>query len=361
MDLRRGYTSIAAEVDTAIKEVLDRGNYILGEEVRSFESEFSRYVGSRFAVGVSSGTSAITIALMANGVGEGDEVVTAANTAIPTVTGILRAGAVPVLVDPAEDTCNLDVKGLEKGVTSRTKAVVPVHLYGNPCDMPSICEFAVSRGIRVIEDCAQAHGAEIGGRRVGSFGNAGCFSFYPTKNLGAFGDGGMITMNSEETASKAKSLRHHGQSDRDEHDRLGMCARLDEVQAAVLRVKLKRLDEWNARRSEIARQYLNGLTKVKTPAEEKNTKRVYHLFVIRTRQRERLRRGLIERGIGTGVHYPKPAHLQKAFSFLGYRSGDFPLSEKLSEEVLSLPLFPELKEQELLWVIESVNSILGAE
>jgi len=359
-DLKRNYESIAVEVDASIKRVLARGSYILGEEVGAFEKEFARYIGCRFGVGVSNGTSAITIALQSIGVKEGDEVITAANTAIPTVTGILRAGAVPVLVEPGEEDYTMNVRVLEKAVTKRTKAVIPVHLYGYPCDMPSIVQFAASLGIRVVEDCAQAHGAEVDGRRAGSFGDVGCFSFYPTKNLGAYGDGGMIVTNTEDVARMAGMVRHHGQSARDEHEVAGMCSRLDEIQAAVLRVKLKKLDEWNRKRTEIAGHYLKNLRNVKKPARAKNRKSVYHLFVVRTSERERLVHGLLERGIGTGVHYPKPVHLQKAFTSLGYKSGDFPLTEKLSGEVLSLPVFPELTVREIFWVIESVNEILDS-
>jgi dTDP-4-amino-4,6-dideoxygalactose transaminase len=361
VDLKRNHDAISEEINGAIKGVLDRGLYILGEEVRAFEAEFARYIGSRHGVGVSSGTAALTIALEALGVGEGDEVITAANTAFPTVTAIFRARAVPVLVDAREDDYNLDVRKLEEAVSDRTKAVVPVHLYGYPCDIKSILDFASATGIKVVEDCAQAHGATINGKKVGSFGDAGCFSFYPTKNLGAYGDGGIIVTDLDEIAVSSKRIRHHGQSEKDEHEVVGMCARLDEVQGAVLRVKLKHLDELNKRRREIASMYVEGLKAVIIPRMAEERKNVYHLFVIRTESRDRLRYELSQKGIGTGIHYPKPIHLQKAFFWPGMKRGDFPISEKLSREILSLPVFPELTNAEASIVIEAVNEALGSQ
>jgi dTDP-4-amino-4,6-dideoxygalactose transaminase len=357
-DLTRNYLSIAGEIQAAFDRVFTRGSFILDEEVSALEREFATYIGSRFAVGGSSGTSALTIALQALGVGQGDEVITAANTAIPTFVAIVRAGAVPVPADVNEEDRNLDINAFENAISSRTKAVIPVHLYGEPCDMPSIIGIAEERGIEIVEDCAQAHGATIGNRRVGTFGDAGCFSFYPTKNLGAYGDGGMIVTDSEEVFRMAVMIRHHGQIAKDEHEVPGMCARLDEMQAAVLRAKLPRLDAWNERRREIAGRYLEGIRGMMLPRESHGRKGVYHLFVARTHRRAQLRQALTARGIATAIHYPKPAHLQKAFTFLGHVRGDFPVTETLSDEVLSLPIFPELTEEEVSRIIAAVNEIL---
>lgn len=356
IDLSRGHASLRDALTNAVAGVFERAHFILGREVSSFEEEFARYLGARHAVSVSSGTDAITIALMSLGVGEGDEVITAANTAIPTVTAIARARALPVLVDAGEDYC-IDVGKIPSALTPKTRAIVPVHLYGYPCDMETIMGIAKGRGLLVVEDCAQAHGAQIGGRKVGTFGDAGCYSFYPTKNLGACGDGGMIVTDSEETASVARMIRHHGQSAKDVHEVEGMCARLDELQAAILRVKLPHLDEWNAGRARIARAYIEGLGNVGVPPGLGPRESVWHLFVVRHRERDRMREELSRRGIETAIHYPKPAHLQRAFAHLGYREGDFHRAETFSREILSLPLFPELSEEEIDGVITAVNDI----
>jgi dTDP-4-amino-4,6-dideoxygalactose transaminase len=356
IDLARGYAALEEEITRAMAGVCGRARFILGEEVSSFEAEFARWVGSRFAVSVSNGTDALTIALMSLGVGQGHEVITAANTAIPTLTGIVRAQAVPVLVDAGDDYC-IDPGKIARAITSRTRAIIPVHLYGHPCDMEKVMEVAKTAGLRVVEDCAQAHGARIGAKKAGTFGDAGCFSFYPTKNLGAYGDGGMIVTDSEESAAVARMIRHHGQSAKDVHDVAGMCARLDEVQAAILRVKLRHLDEWNARRADIARAYTEKLRGVVTPPGAAEKKSVWHLYVVRHRERDRLRQELARRGIETVIHYPTPAHLQKAFLPLGYRKGDFPISESFAGEILSLPMFPELANEEVSRVIDVVNGI----
>ncbi|MFQ6103267.1 MAG: DegT/DnrJ/EryC1/StrS family aminotransferase [Candidatus Glassbacteria bacterium] len=359
LDLRREYSRIDDQINKAIERVFDRGRFILDEEVKAFEAEFAEYVGARYGVGVSSGTAALTIALQSAGVGEGDEVITAANTAIPTVNAILRAHAKPVLVDVREEDCTIDVFELKKAITSRTKAIIPVHLYGYPCDMPQIIKLANEAGIRVVEDCAQAHGAAIGGKKVGSYGDIGCFSFYPTKNLGAYGDGGMLITDSNELAQRARMIRHHGQSSRNVHEIQGMCARLDELQAAVLRIKLRSLDERNERRREIAKRYMGELQGVQVFEEKSGRESVWHLFVVRTGEREKLMEELSQRGITTAVHYPTPIHLQKAFRDLGWREGDFPVTERLAGEIVSLPVFPELTDHEVSWVIESVNEVLA--
>lgn len=356
IDLARSHEALREEMMTAFMNVCERAHYILGEEVSSFETEFAGYVGARFSVSVSSGTDALTIALMSLGVGPGHEVITAANTAIPTITAIVRAQALPVLVDAGEDFC-IDVDKIARAVTSKTRAVIPVHLYGYPCDMEKVRGVAEGAGLLVIEDCAQAHGAQIGGKKVGTFGDAGCYSFYPTKNLGAYGDGGMIVTDSEETAAVARMIRHHGQRSKDAHEVEGLCARLDELQAAILRVKLPHLDEWNARRAGIARVYIEGLHGVEKPPGLGPRKSVWHLFVVRHRERDRLREELARRGIDTAIHYPKPVHLQKAFAHLGHAEGDFPVSESFSREILSLPMFPELSHEEIARVVDTVNEI----
>ncbi len=355
VDLGRAFEPIATEAREAVERVFARGNFILGEEVAAFEEEFARFLGCRYAVGVSNGTDAITIALLSSGIGEGDEVITTANTAIPTVTAIVRAGAVPVLVDTGRDY-TMDVDLLDLAVTERTGAVVPVHLYGYPCDMERIQAVARASGLRIIEDCAQAHGALFDGKRAGTFGDAGCFSFYPTKNLGAFGDGGMVVTDSEEIAHRARMIRHHGQSARDVHDIPGMCARLDEIQAALLRVKLPRLEAWNAERSAVARRYRDGLAGVVLPPRDPRRTGVWHLFVIRSRDRDGLREHLALRGIQTAVHYPCPAHLQPAFAPFFSGEPSFPEAERCSGEVLSLPLFPGMRGNEVETVIDAVNA-----
>ncbi len=357
-DLSRQYRSIAGDIDAAIKRVLDRGWFILGEEVESFEREFAAYVGVRHAVGVGSGTEAIHLALIAAGVSPGDEVATAANTCVPTVSAITFAGAAPALVDVCERSFNMDPSKLEAAITSRTKAILPVHLYGQAADLDPILEIGRRRGIPVIEDVAQGHGATYRGKKLGAYGLAAAFSFYPSKNLGAFGDGGAVVTDDDEIADRLRRLRNYGEERRYFHTTKGFNSRLDEIQAAVLRVKLERLEDWNSRRREIAAIYNQGITnpRILKPAEMESGTHNYHLYVVRCERRDDLRTHLGSMGVGSLIHYPIPVHLQKAYSELGQARGSFPISERCSDEVLSLPMFPELSDDEALQVVNAVNS-----
>lgn len=355
-DLGRQYAAIRGDVEVALQRVFESGSFVLGGEGRRLEEEFARFCGVRYGIGVGSGTDAITIALRALAIGEGDEVITVPNTAIPTVAAIRNTGANPVLVDVSEDDYLMDVDGLEAAITRNTKAIVSVHLYGQTGDMERIGAIARERGLSLVEDCAQAHGASYRGKRVGSLGQGGCFSFYPTKNLGAYGDAGMIVTDDERVAERSRMLREYGQEVRGEALADGYNSRLDEIQAAILRAKLPRVGGWNARRREIAERYLNGISnqRVVLPVIKSNG-HVFHLFVVRCRERGALRAHLESEGIGTAVHYPVPIHLQGAYRSLGYRRGDFPVAEKLAEEIVTLPLFPEMEPEEVSSVIERVN------
>lgn len=350
VDLRAQYQSIKPEIDAAIQSCINRTDFILGEDVQQFEKEFAAFCGTKEAVAVSSGTDALSLALLACGIGPGDEVITTAFTFIATAEAISHTGATPVFVDVDPATFNLEPKRLDKFVTKKTKAILPVHLYGKPADMDPICSVAAKHGLKVIEDAAQAHGATYKGKTIGSIGDAGCFSFYPGKNLGAYGDAGMVTTNDPEIAEKVRLLRDHGRKEKYNHLRIGYNRRMDTLQAAVLRVKLKRLAEWTERRRAIAAQYREL---IKTPAiilppeDDKDMSSVYHLFVVRTKLRAHIRRILHVEGIETGIHYPIPVHLQTAYNSLKYKVGDFPNSELASEEVLSLPLYPELPDEQV--------------
>lgn len=353
VDLVRQYRSIKRETDKAISGVLESGSFILGENVRAFEQEFATYLGVKHAVGVGSGTDALLIALKALGVGPGDEVITVSYTFISTVYAIIHSGAKPMLVDVDPVTYTIDAKQVLNAVSDRTKAIIPVHLYGQPADMDPIMEIAERRGLWVIEDAAQAHGAENKGRKTGSIGHVSCFSFYPSKNLGAFGDGGMLVTNDEELANKARMLRAYGCRGKYHYEVVGYNSRLDELQAAILRVKLKRLDFWNEKRRKHAKFYNQLLFKVPsivTPTEDTDKKHVYHLYVIRGKDRDRLRDFLTSKGIATGVHYPVPIHLSEAYKHLGYNNSDLQFTQKYAGQVLSLPMFPELTEDEINYV-----------
>lgn len=357
-DLRRQYESLQNEIGRAIRRVLERGWFVLGEEVEQFEREFAACLGARHAIGVASGTEAIQLSLMAIEVGPGDEVITAANTCVPTVAGITAAGARPVLVDIDPLSFNIDPSKLEEALTPRTKAVLPVHLYGQSADMDALIEIAERRNIAVVEDAAQAHGATFRDRKLGSIGLAGCFSFYPSKNLGAFGDGGCVVTDDEEIAARLRRLRNYGQERRYHHTAKGINSRLDEIQAAILRVKLPHLNRWNARRCEIAELYnreINNNFIIKT-AEMPYGRSNYHLYVIRCQRRDELQRHLAENGVTTLIHYPVPIHLQAAYSDLGKGAGAYPISEACANEVLSLPIFPELTDEEARYVAACVNS-----
>jgi dTDP-4-amino-4,6-dideoxygalactose transaminase len=332
------------ELDEAIRSVLDSGWFVLGKNVSAFESEFAAYCGAAFAIGVGNGTDALQLALMACDIGPGAEVITAPNSATFTALAISAVGAKPVFVDIHPDTYNMDPQKLEAALGSHTKAIMPVHLYGQPADMDPVLAVARKHNLFVIEDAAQAHGALYRGQPVGTLGDIGCFSFYPSKNLGAFGDGGIVTTNRPQVADKVRMLRHGGQKSRYDHQLLGINSRLDELQAAVLRVKLPYLDKWNDRRRHIAALYtaLLGDSKVEPPLEMPHSKHVYHLYVIRCQDRKGLQRYLAEHGVETAIHYPTPIHLQGAYRWLNLTRGAFPFAERYAEEVLSLPVYPEL-------------------
>ncbi|MFH1711522.1 MAG: DegT/DnrJ/EryC1/StrS family aminotransferase [Nanoarchaeota archaeon] len=358
VDLKQQHELMLEEISEAFKRVCyENSFFILGKELEAFEGEFADYCEKKFGIGVNSGTDALELALRALDIGVGDEVITSANTAIPTVMAIISVGAMPVLVDVGVDYL-IDAKLIEKSLTERTRAIIPVHLYGQACDMEFILDLARKNNIEVIEDCCQAHGAEYKGKRV-PIGGLGCFSFYPTKNLGALGDGGMIVTNREILNEKLKLLRNYGQSDKYHAKTAGRNSRLDELQAAILRAKLKHLDEWNNVRRNNASIYtalLSGL--VETP-KEVSSKHVYHLYVIRTEKRDELAENLKSKGIGTMIHYPIPIHMQEAFNYLGYKKGDFPNSEKFAEEILSLPMFPGLKENQIVEIAEKIKEFFG--
>ena len=351
------YRSHKVEIDQAIQRVLDKGRYILGEETKAFEAEFAAYIGVNHGIGVGSGTEAIHIALAACGIGPGDEVVTVSHTAVATVAAIELTGANPVFVDIERDFYTLDPRRLEESITPKTKAIIPVHLYGQSGDMMPILDIARKHGVRVIEDCAQAHGTIYQGRRVGSWGDMACFSFYPTKNLGALGDGGMIVTNNPEFTEKARLLREYGWAERYISKIPGWNSRLDELQAAILRIKLRYLDSDNERRANLASRYDTALAGagLVTPKRREASTHVYHLYVVRSAERDELHAYLNARGVGALTHYPVPVHLQPAYRDSLRRSNSLLETEKAAREVLSLPIYPELTDSRLEEVVETVQ------
>jgi len=360
-DLKRHYASMKAEIDDAIARTLTSGMFILGSRLEEFENRFSDYCDSRFCVGVGSGTEALHLALKALDIGPGDEVITVANTCVPTVSAISSVMAQIVLTDVDDMSMTMDHHDLRRKITSKTKAIIPVHLYGQAADLDAIHQIASDNGLYVVEDAAQAHGTKYRGKRIGSLSTLSCFSFYPSKNLGAFGDGGAVTTNDEGLAAKLRMIRNYGQRVRYHHDLKGINSRLDELQAAILTVKLARLDSLNARRREIAVRYAKGIINplIRLPKEMEYGVHNYHLYVVRTSEREALQTHLERCGVGTIIHYPVPIHLQRAYADLGNRAGDFPVTEALSKEVVSLPLFPELTEREIDHIIQAVNRFRG--
>ena len=359
--LKKQYENIKDEIREPMEKVMASGGFIIGEDVGLFEQEFADYCGVKHGIGVNSGTDALFLTCLACGIGKGDEVIVMPYTYIATALAISMTGAKPVFVDIEEKTYNIDVSKIEKAITNKTKAILPVHLYGHPADMDPIMEIARSHKLKVIEDCAQAHGALYKNRRVGSFGDAACFSFYPTKNLGAFGDGGMVITNSEEIKERLLLLRDYGRRGRYEHILKGYNSRLDTLQAAILRVKLKHLDEWNERRRKNTRLYTRLFEEKKLdviyPYEADYAKHVYHLYPVRVKDRKTVMEKLAEKGIRTLIHYPIPVHLQEAYKDLGHKKGDFPVSEKCCEGILSLPMYPELPEEEIRYVVEEMSKI----
>jgi dTDP-4-amino-4,6-dideoxygalactose transaminase len=362
VDLKAQYAAIKPEIDAAIQAVVDSAAFIKGPPLRSFEAAFASFCGVRHAVGVQSGTAALHLALMACGIGPGDEVIVPSLTFIATAEMVGRLGGRPIFVDVDPRTCNLDPTAMRAAITDRTYAVIPVHLYGQPADMDAIREVAQEHDLCVIEDAAQAHGAEYRGRRVGALGDVATFSFYPGKNLGAYGDAGALVTDDPEIADQMRLLRDHGRRSKYEHLVEGFNYRMDTLQAAVLEVKLAHLEAWNAARRRVAglyRQALAGLP-VGLPYEAEGVRSVYHLFVIRTPGRDAVLDHLRSRGIGAGVHYPIPLHLQPAYAHLGYQRGDLPVSEAAAAEVLSLPIYPELKEAQIAEVAQALREVLGA-
>jgi dTDP-4-amino-4,6-dideoxygalactose transaminase len=344
LDLPAQYRSIKREIDAAVAAVLESGQFILGPEVAAFEQEFADFCGAAHAVGVNSGTSALHLALLAAGVGPGDEVITVPNTFVATIAAIRYTGARPVLVDVDPASCNIDVRRIGPAVTGRTKAILPVHLYGQPADMDPILGVARRHRLLVIEDAAQAHGAAYRGRRVGGIGDLGCFSFYPGKNLGACGEGGIVVTNSPEYAGRIRMLRDWGQRRRYHHELPGYNYRLEGIQGAVLRVKLRRLEAWIDARRARARLYDRLLAErgIGPPEVMPYAGHVYHIYPVRVPHRDRVRQALHDRGVQTAIHYPVPVHLQPAYRDLGYGPGSFPNAEALAREELSLPIYPEL-------------------
>lgn len=344
LDLKAQYQGIKKEIDEAISNVLESTQFVLGNEVAAFENEFATYCNACYGIGVNSGTSALHLALLAAGVGVSDEVITVPFTFVATVAAIGYTGAKPVFVDIEPDSFTIDVNQLEKAITKQTKAILPVHLYGQPADMDPILEIAQRYGLTVIEDAAQAHGAEYKGRRVGSIGDLGCFSFYPGKNLGAYGEGGMVVTNNENYAHTIKLLRDWGQERKYHHVLKGYNYRLEGIQGAILRVKLRYLESWTQARQSHAQQYDEQLANsgVKIPKVMPYSRHVYHIYAMRTTQREALQQQLQQQQIQTGIHYPVPVHLMPAYADLGYQAGDFPQSELAAKEVLSLPMYAEL-------------------
>lgn len=362
VDLKAQYRSMQPEIHAALERVLESCSFVLGDEVTKFEAEFAAYCQARYCVAVNSGTSALHVALLALGIGPGDEVITAPNTFIATCEAVTYVGARPVFVDVHPRTYNIDVTKVEVAVTSRTKAILPVHLYGQPADLDLIVEIAHKHNLFVIEDACQAHGARYKGKRVGGIGQVGCFSFYPGKNLGAYGEGGALVTNDEEIYMRARALRDHGQLQRYHHDVIGYNYRMDAFQGAVLRVKLAYLDDWVEARRRHAALYSELLagSEVITPFEPDYARSIYHLYVIRTRQRDALQRRLAEVDIVTGLHYPVPCHLQKAYAQLRHRRGDFPVAERCAQQVLSLPMFAELTNAQIETVARVVKEFTSA-
>lgn len=364
VDLRAQYGTLRAEVDEAVDRVLASTQFIGGEECRLFEEEFAAYCGARYACGVANGTDALTIALKAYGIGPGDEVVTVANTFIATGEAILLNGARPVFVDVEPDTYTMAPAALEAAIGPKAKLILPVHLYGHPADMDPILDIARRKGLPVLEDAAQAHGAEMGGRRAGSLGHAACFSFYPGKNLGAYGDAGAVVSGDGDFIARVRQIANHGAgSNRYDNVVPGTNSRLDALQAAILRVKLRHLDTWNGCRASRASRYSSRLAEAPglvLPRERRGARSAWHLYTIQAPDRDALQRHLADRGIATAIHYPRPIHLQPAMAAAGGRAGDLPISEELSRRVISLPLYPELGDDAVDAISAAVRGFVPA-
>lgn len=363
VDLKAQYRALRPEIERAMAEVMERCDFILGQAVESFERAFAAFIGAAHAVGVSNGLDALRVALTALDIGPGDGVIVPANTYIATAMAVSAAGATPVLVDCELGTYNIDVRRIEEALSPRVRAIMPVHLTGQTANMDPIVDLAARHGLAVIEDAAQAHGARYKGRPCGTIGSMAGFSFYPGKNLGAYGDGGAVTTNDADLAAKVKELRNNGQRAKYEHLSKGLNARLDTLQAAILAVKLPHVAQWNAARYAHAQKYrelLRGVGDLRFPEEAPYSTHVYHLFIVETAQRDPLRERLAAAGIDSGVHYPKPIHLQQAYADLGHRQGDFPNAERLAGRTLSLPMFAELTDEQIEYVADEIRRFFAS-
>lgn len=360
VDLKTEYENLKNELNRAIQEVIESSSFILGPKGEKLEEKISQYVGAAHALGVANGTDALLLSLEALNIGRGDEVITTPFTFFSTAEVIARVGATPVFIDIDPQTFNMNPDLLETAITEKTKAIIVVHLFGQPADMDAILNISRKHNLRVIEDACQSIGASFRGEKVGAFGDAGCFSFFPSKNLGAYGDGGMIVTNNDDLYRKLKLLRNHGSSDRYIHTHIGLNSRLDEMQAAILAVKFERLDEWNNRRRELAEKYSAELAGyVQVPVEADDRKHVYHQYCIETIQREPLAHHLEQKEIATGVYYPIPLHLQQVFSHLGYKNGQFPISEGCSKSILALPINPMMTPEQQNYIISAIKEFFG--
>ncbi len=358
-DFKKVYNQNEKAIDKAIKRVCKSGRFILGEEVKQFEERFASYMGSKYAIGVGNGLEALQISLMALGIGEGDEVITTAHSAVATALSIRAVGATPIFAD-IDEFYHINPKSVEQCITPKTKAIIPVHLYGQPCNLSELSKLAVKHKLVIIEDCAQAHGAEYNGKKVGTFGKMGCFSFYPTKNLGAFGDGGAIITDDAFLAEKCRMARNYGQKNRYEHEVYGINSRLDELQAAILSTLLPFLDRNNKKRISIAKIYrreLSGVNQIILPTERPSIKHVYHLFVIETEKRNELQKFLEKNGIDALIHYPFPIHKQKCFS--DWKNVSLPITEKKVSQILSLPIHPYLTEKEVVFICQKIKTFFS--
>ena len=363
IDFSQQYKTVQNEVDTGVKKVFEKGNFILGEEVKTFEDEFAKYCGVKYAGGVNSGTDALYLAVSALNITTDDEVILPSFTFIATALCISYTGATPVFVDIEEETYNIDPQKLKKAITKKTKAIMPVHLYGQAANMDEIRAIARGHNIAIIEDACQAHGASYKGKMAGSLGDAACFSFYPTKSLGGFGDGGIVVTDNEQVYENIKMLRDYGRQDRYNHKIKGYNSRLDTIQAVVLSAKLKHLNEWNKMRNQAARIYfelLKDVDGIVLPKIKDNRTHVFQTFAIRIKDRDKISEELKNKGIGVLIHYPIPLHLQEAYQELGHKQGDFPVSEKVANEILSLPMFPHIKREQIEYVCDSIKELLVA-
>ncbi len=356
LDLKKEFNEIKKEILDMLTEILESSHYILGPKVAELEKKIAGYHGVSSAIGVASGTDALHLSLSALGIEKGDEVITTPFTFFATAEAIIYRGATPVFVDMEPGTLNMDTSLIEKRITKKTKAIIPVHIFGHPADMPEIQKIAKKHNLKIVEDCAQAFGASITGKKVGSFGDAGCFSFYPSKNLGAYGDGGMITLDDASLADTIKKFRNHGSGGAYKHETIVFNSRLDEIQAGILLVKFKRIDEYNNQRRQKAAAYNKLLTgKVTCPIEKNGYHHVYHQYTIMTPRRNEIQNKLKASDISSVVYYPIPLHLQEALKFLGHKEGDFPIAEKAAREVLSLPMYPSLEESTIVKIAKIIN------